>query len=250
MSTPAVLLRTYPYGDSSRVLRFYARDLGLVGILARGVRGKGGKQGSGLGTFASGVLTAYVRPHRDLHTMKEFHAVDVRTGLGSDVLRFAAASTVAELLLGHTEQEAQPGLYDTLEAVLDSLRDGDPALLPTLAVSSLWRMVVALGYAPSLRECVRCGRVLGGDEMGRFHLAAGGVCCAECDDPAVGPRVGPTARRHLEDLLAGVSVIPVAYPRRHLALVADFVGHHLVHRPLKSLGMLVDLLPVDDGSGT
>ena len=69
--TEAVLLRAYDYGDSSRILRFYTEGQGLLSVVARGVRGRSGKGTATMASFASGELTAYVKSHRDLHTMKD-----------------------------------------------------------------------------------------------------------------------------------------------------------------------------------
>jgi len=69
IGTPAVLLRGYDYGDTSRILRFYTLDHGLLSVVARGVRGRSGKGGSAVTSFSSGDLVAYVKPHGDLHTI-------------------------------------------------------------------------------------------------------------------------------------------------------------------------------------
>jgi len=60
VETPAVLLRAHDYGDSSRILRFFTRDYGLVSVIARGVRGRSGKGATTLASFASGELTAFM----------------------------------------------------------------------------------------------------------------------------------------------------------------------------------------------
>ena len=33
VTTPAVLLRAHDYGDSSRILRFFSRDHGMVSVM-------------------------------------------------------------------------------------------------------------------------------------------------------------------------------------------------------------------------
>ena len=95
--TPAILLRGYDYGDTSRILRFYTREHGLLSVVAKGVRGRSGKGAATLSSFATGELTAYVKPQRDLHTMKDFQCTRLREGLGREMLRFGGASAAAEL---------------------------------------------------------------------------------------------------------------------------------------------------------
>jgi len=247
VTTRAVLLRAYPYGETSRVLRFYTDRHGLLGVMARGVRGRSAKGGTTLATFASGDLTVYVKPQRDLQTMKDFACTRLRGELGSDVLRFAGASMVAELVLSHADhEEAHPGLFDALEEALDTLADVATDLVPTACLAGAWRVVDAFGYAPQLDPCVRCGRSIGAEEMGRFDFAAGGVRCGTCAEGSTGPRVGAGARAQLRALLSGALSEPVTSPRRHLGLLQDFVTYHVASKPLRSLALLGSLLPAEE----
>lgn len=245
VDTPAVLLRAHDYGDSSRILRFYTRDHGMLSVVARGVRGRSGKGSTTLSTFASGDLTAYVKPQRDLHTMKDFHCTRLREGLAGDMLRFAGASAVGELVLVHSEQEPEPGVFEALERALDRLAEAESNALPGTVLAALWAITEAFGFAPQLDPCVRCDTPLGSSEVGRFDSAAGGVRCRSCGEDGAGPRVGPVAREQLAILLEGEIPSGLDHPRRHLALVSDFIAYHVASRPLKSLRFLGSLMPAD-----
>jgi DNA repair protein RecO (recombination protein O) len=236
-------LRAHAFGDTSRILRFYTEGHGLLSMLGHGVRGRAGKGGLTLSTFASGELLAYVRPHRDLHTMKDFACTRLRATLGRSVLRFAGASAVAELVVTHTDQEPHPEVFQALEAALDALDDVEDDAVPTVCLSGAWRIVQAFGFAPELEGCTRCGRAVGPEDVGRFDQGAGGILCPGCAEGASGPRVGPVARRQLRALVEGRWDGPVTHPRRHLALLSDFVTFHVAQRPLKSLRFLGDALP-------
>ncbi len=247
VTTRAVLLRAYPYGETSRILRFYTEGHGLLGVMAKGVRSRTGKGGTALATFASGDLTVYLKPHRDLQTMKDFACIRLRSGLGGDVLRFGGAAAVAELVLSHADpEEPHPGLFQALESALDALEDVDPDDVATAGLAGLWRVVEAFGFAPQLDSCVRCGRTLGVEDVGRFDFAAGGMRCVTCSEGAAGPRVGPGARAQLEGLLAGGIGERITHSRAHLALLSDFVAYHVASKPLRSFRFLGDLLPQED----
>lgn len=243
VTTAAVLLRAHDYGETSRILRFYTESHGLLAVVARGIRGRSGKGRAPISSFASGALTAWVKPQRDLHTMKDFDAGRLREGIGRSLLRLAGASAAAELVLVHAHEEPQPHLYATLETVLDTLEASSAERLPAAALSGLWRLVEALGYAPQLDPCVACGERLGADEMGRFDFGAGGIRCPRCAEDTDGPRVGPLARKQLTALQHGEEPEAFDHARRHLSLLADFVEYHVASRPLKSLGFLRDALP-------
>lgn len=244
------MLRAHDYGDSSRILRFYTEGFGLLSVVAHGVRGRSGKGAGGVGSFASGELTAYVKPQRDLHTMKDFAPSRMREGLGRDPLRFAGASVAAELVLSHAEQERHEGLFDALERALDEVDVAEIGSVPWAVLTGLWTLIEALGFAPQVEACVRCGRLLGAEEIGRFDVMAGGVRCPDCAETSTGPRIGPVARGQLRDMLAAGEPRPLTHARQHFALVSDFVSYHVVPKPLKSIPFLSSLLPADAVAST
>jgi len=244
VTTRAIVLRAHDYGDSSRILRFYTEAFGLLSVVAHGVRGRAGKGSGSASSFTTGELTAYVRPHRDLHTMKDFTALTPRDALARDTLRFAGASVASELVLSHAEQERHDGLFEALERALDRVASSDVDDLPAVVLGGLWTLIDALGFAPQVQSCVRCGNVLGPEEMGRFDVVSGGVRCAACAEVVTGPRMGPIARGQLAAMLAGETPA-LTHARQHFSLVADFIAHHVVPKPLKSMPFLTGLLPAE-----
>jgi len=243
--TAALLLRAHDYGDSSRILRFCSEEHGLISVVAHGVRGRSGKGTAGVSTFASGELTVYLKSPRDLHTMKEFSAHRSRNGLSRGVLRFTGASAVGELVLAHAQQGHHESLFVTLEVALDRLEEVEDAMVPAAVLAGLWTVTGALGFAPQMSVCARCGARLTDEDMCRFDFAAGGVRCPRCADDGAGPRIGPRARSQVLAFVEGRLPEGLTHSRRHLGLVSDFVAYHVISRPLKSQRMLNGLLPDD-----
>lgn len=258
VTTPAILLRSHPYSESSRVLRFYTRDLGLVGVMARGVR-RGASKGRGApGTFGEGTAVILVHETRELQSLREFAPRKARIGLAAHLQRLAGASLAAELVLRHAGQEPHVALYDLLSQGLDRLESAPSSGLATEALALGWSIVDVFGFGPELSACTGCGRPLDADEMARFDLDAGGVRCSMCEAPAGSRRIGPVARAQLARFLEG-DARPLAAPRHgtsaapspapptalpdapshasqtalpgapaHLALLDDFVTCHLL----------------------
>ena len=189
VTTRGTLLRSHPYGETSRILRFFTEDLGIVGAMARGIRSSGSKGGGVPDTFAGGTLILYVKPSRDLQTFKEFATARPRRSLGRSVLRFAAASVLGEIVLRQGGEAATPGLYEALDTGLDRIADlaDDDALVPVLLARG-WGLVSTLGYRPELDSCVACGRALAEHEMGRFDFAKPSAKCSiRCSGPWTAP---------------------------------------------------------------
>lgn len=242
VSTPAVLLRSFAYGETSLILRFYTRELGVVGVMAKGAR-RSRRGADALETFATGTLTLYVKDSRDLQTLKEFDVGRSRRGLSTPLLRFAGASVLGEIVLRHAGEEGNPGLYRRLEEGLDRVEAWEAERLAPGILAEGWGLVAALGYRPVLEGCVECGRVLEDEgELARFDFSAGGLRCPAC--AGSGPRIGPGARAQLLELLEGRPPATLRRPRAHARLLSDFVTYHVsMSRPLDSFRILTPLLP-------
>ena len=228
VTTPAVLLRAHPYSESSRVLRFYTRELGLVGVMALGAR-RGASKGRGAaGTFGEGTAVVTVRENRELQSLREFSPAKTRFGLAADVQRLAGASIAAELVLRHAAQEPHPELYDALSLGLDRLEDAPPGAVIGEVLALGWKMVHILGFAPELSVCTSCGQLLEEDDMGRFDVAEGGIRGPGCAASEGSRRVGPVARAQLRTLLLGVVPENLLRPGAHLTLLDDFTAYHML----------------------
>ena len=228
ITTRAILLRAHPYSESSRVLRFYTRDLGLVGVMARGVRRGASKGRGGAGTFAEGTAVVSVRENRDLQSLTEFTPIKTRFGLAADLQRLAGASIAAELVLRHAGQESHGELYDVLSRGLDRLEHVAAADVIGEVLALGWRMVDILGFGPEVTGCTGCGQVLEDGDMGHFDMAAGGVRGPCCPSAGGSRRVGPLARTQLQELLLGQVPRGLRGPRAHLTLLDDFTTFHML----------------------
>lgn len=241
VSTPAILLRSHAYSESSRVLRFLTESHGLVSVMARGVQRRASKGGSGIAVFALGEMVVDLKESRELQSLREFSARESHAGLASSLTRLGAASVMAEVVLKHADQEAGRSLYRGVADGLAVLSTCPDDAVFGEALVHCWAVVVALGFAPDTRTCVRCGSPHREDSIGRFDYAGGGIRCAACASDATGPRVGPVARGQLERLLSGEVPEGLRKPKAHLSLLDDFVTYHILGgRRLESFRFLHD----------
>lgn len=251
VTTDAILLRAHPFSESSRVLRFYTRDLGLVGVMARGIRRGASRGHGGVDTFGEGTAVIFVRDGRDLQSLREFSPVKVRFALAADFRRLAGASIAAEIVLRHAAEEPNAQLYHALSAGLDRLGSAVAENIVGEVLALGWCIIHALGFAPELAVCTACGRALERDEMARFDLSAGGVRGRECPAAEGSRRIGPRARVQLLALLRGEVPRKLLGAGAHLTLLDDFLTYHMLGgRRLASFGFL-DSPPSgeDDDSG-
>ena len=247
VSTPAVLLRSFNYSETSRALRLYTKDLGLVSVMAKGVRRSSARGHGALDTFSRGELTAYVRPTRDLQTFKEFAVEEAGGSLGRDVLRFTGASVLAEIVLLHAAPDPSPQVFERLTNALRRIDTEPLAGIVGAVLAEGWMLVATLGYEPHIDRCVHCGKTLDATEVLRFDFSAGGVRCSGCGSDHSGPRVGPGARQQLATLVRGTVPEVLGKPRAHLRLLHDFVTYHISgSKPLKTFKIFGSVAGLDE----
>ena len=94
LATDAIVLHSFDYLESSRILRLVTRDGGVRNVLAKGARRSSRRFGSALDLFAQGNAHLYAKPGRDLDTLSGFDVIRARPMLGEDMGRFAGASAI------------------------------------------------------------------------------------------------------------------------------------------------------------
>lgn len=244
VTTRAVLLRSHPYSESSRILRFLTEEHGVVGVMARGVRKR--SRGEGLDLFQESSVTLHMKEGRDLQTLRESTALRSRRRLGSHPLRLAAAGVLAELVLRHHGEAPGPAVFHTLAVGLEQLDGVESESVVPVLLARGWELVAALGFHPQVDTCVLCDTPLG-DQIGRFDFSAGGIRCSRCAEGMAAPRVGPRAREQLSAFLRGDVPSDLIRPRAHLQLLSDFITHHVSGtRPLEAFRLVASFLPPPD----
>lgn len=228
VSTSAVVLRTYRYSETSKIVRLATRDLGVQSAIAKGVLRKHSPFGAALETLSEGVAQLYHRETRELQTLAAFDVISLRRDLACDLGRFAGAAALAEVMLKMAPPAPLPAAYDALIQGLDALVVAAPTAADAVAVRWLWLLVGVLGFAPQLDVCVRDGKAVSGTIA--FSAAEGGVLCADCAGTHPPTRLPPHAYRDLlalNDTRAELPALDAAHAAAHRRLVARFVRHHM-----------------------
>ncbi len=234
VSTPAVILQTFRYSETSKIVRLATRDLGVQSAIAKGVLRPRSPFGAALETLSEGVAQLYHKETRDLQTMAAFDVTELRRDLARDLGRFAGAAALAEMMLKMAPAAPLPAAYDTFTRALDALATAESRQADAVAVRWIWLLVGVLGFAPQLDACVRDGTAVAGNGEGgggvAFSTADGGVLCAACAGPRPPTRLPPNAYRDLlalNDAGAEIPPLDAAHAAAHRRLVARFVRHHM-----------------------
>ena len=230
VSTPAVVLQTFRYSETSKIVRLATRDLGVQSAIAKGVLRPRSPFGAALETLSEGVAQLYHKEARELQTMAAFDVTELRRDLACDLGRFAGAAALAEVMLKMAPAAPLPAAYDTFTRALDALATAESRHADAVAVRWLWLLVGVLGFAPELDACVRDGTPVAGNGGVAFSTADGGVLCPACAGLQPPTRLPPHAYRDLlalNDAGAELPALDTAHAAAHRRLVARFVRHHM-----------------------
>jgi DNA repair protein RecO (recombination protein O) len=228
VTTPAVVLHAFPYGETSRIVRLATPEWGVQSVIAKGAMRPKSPFGGRLQALSEGIAQFHHHVHRDLHTLSAFDLTDQHASLAGDVARYAAATALAELVLRFAQEEPQPAVYRALATALGALADAALAELPYVALAALWHEIVILGFGPTVDACVRCGAALG--NRAQFSIAEGGLLCPRCGRAGGGKPLGADDVAALRAFTAGsYDVVPVTalHLAAHRRLFARFVRRHV-----------------------
>ncbi len=230
VSTPAIILSSLRYSETSKIVRLATRDHGVQSAIAKGALRPRGRFGAALQLLSEGQAQYLTKEHRELHTLTAFDLQHLHAGLANRLDRYAAASVLAEVMLRFAPPDPHPESFDLFQDGLRRLEAGAPATVDPVGLRLLWRQVGVLGFSPSLEACVIDGTMLPPDGALPFNAREGGALCPTCAAQHGATQLPERARRDLVRLLDDGLPLPVLDTRHaaaHRRLLARYIRHHL-----------------------
>jgi DNA repair protein RecO (recombination protein O) len=138
---------------------------------------------------------------------------------------------MAEMILRFAKDDTDEELFDVTANALDRVATSDGPSARDAAIAGAWRILAALGFAPSLYDCGECGRAFEPDEAVLFSHSAGGALCETCARLSkVGRKLPAAARATLSGWIAGEHLdahLGDLDARAHQRLLREFLIEHL-----------------------
>jgi DNA repair protein RecO (recombination protein O) len=230
VSTPAIVLATHRYSETSKIVRLATLDHGVQSAIAKGALRPRSRFGASLQLLSDGVAHLVMHEQRDLHVLTAFDVGRVPIGLAGDLDRYAAASAMAEIMLRFAPPEPHPDSFAVLRESLSLLESAPAEVVDALGVRLVWQLVSSLGFAPALDECVRDGAPLQETGPVAFSTREGGALCTRCASHLEATRIPSDDRAALAsliDLEAELPGLDAKHAAAHRRLAARFVRFHL-----------------------
>lgn len=217
--TEAVVLRSLPYGETSRIVTLFTRDRGKLAVMAKGARRTKSRFGSSLQPMSYVQVVYYYKPSRSLQILSDSSHVTPFHRIGRDLEKITIGLRIVELTSALMQDDQQNALvYNLLLQVLhklDSAGDRAANALPYFQM----RMATALGFSPSFQRDVvqdlpenggaldfETGAIApltggGGRRASRSALRAFAVCARADLEAVMRMNVAPETRIELNELV-------------------------------------------------
>ena len=179
--TPAVVLRSRPYGESDKIVSFFTELHGKVTGIAKGAKRSRRRFVNSLEPFSLVRLRFQERANASLSFIHACDLVRVFKSLTAHLDRIAHASYFMEITDGLVgERDENRAIFTHLTNGLSRLDEHGSSLL-SLTFFEL-KLLALAGYQPHLGQCRRCGMGWREHRSGawRFSLRDGGILCEGC----------------------------------------------------------------------
>jgi DNA repair protein RecO (recombination protein O) len=179
--TPAIVLRTWPFGESDKIVSFLTESHGKLTGIAKGAKRSRKRFVNSLEPFSLVNLRFQDRVHSNLAFIV---ASDLAFGfkhLLTSLEKISFAAYLVEItdgLIG--EREENRLVFRHLKDGLTHLDERSTSL--TFLTSFELKLLKLAGYQPVLDSCRRCGRMRWDQSPTRWHFSPrdGGILCESC----------------------------------------------------------------------
>ena len=160
VQTPAIVLKSFPYGETSIISRCFTKNKGKVSFIVRGARGKKSSKFSHFQPLSYINIIYNHKSKNELQTVSKVNFIQFWSNITTDL----RSVTLAMTLLDMTEKalsldEPFPVLFNNLRDVLKLYNEKktDPNMLFWFYECSL---LINLGFQPNLEEIRLPGLVI------------------------------------------------------------------------------------------
>jgi DNA repair protein RecO (recombination protein O) len=230
VSTPAIVLSTLRYSETSKIVRLATRDHGVQSAIAKGALRAKSRFGGALQLLSEGQAQLLMKEYRELNILTAFDLRRLHVGLAADLERYAVAGALSEVILRFAPPDPHPQSFDVLQHALADLETAPIASVEPLGFRLLWQLVSVLGFAPSIDSCVIDGTPLPPDGPLPFSTRDGGALCAACAIQRGATQLPQHDRTDLVSLLDSTAALPTFDARHgaaHRRLLARYIRYHL-----------------------
>jgi len=177
--TSAIILDMKDFSETDRIVTFYTSNFGKLKGIAKGAKKSRRRFGAAMDLFSCVSLSFFSKEIHGLVRVNQCRIQQDFPSLHKDIVPMGYGSYMAELINEMTaERVAHQDIFEMLIQFF-SLLDGFRPREEYLRIFEM-RLLLALGYCPSLTRCVVCKKPLEKSNNFKFSISRGGVVCDLC----------------------------------------------------------------------
>ena len=176
-----IIVSEVDYKESSKIINIYNRELGIIGVIARGTK-KIKSNLSGVTTKMTYGIFNISYKENGLSTLIEVDIINNFKNIRSDISLISYACYILDLSTSVYKHDNSKDIYELLIASLIKIEEGyDKEVITNILELKLLEY---LGIKPIIDSCVSCGRK---SDIVTISSYRGGYVCSDCysDDPIV-----------------------------------------------------------------
>lgn len=179
ITTEAVILRSMPYRETSKIVTALTKDHGKLSLIARGARDTKSKYGGALELFNHISVIYYERANRDMFYISDASVIRGFTHIQKDLSRTYIAMAILEMAnrVVHGNEEHQ-GFFELILQTLAGLHEEQRPKNGLLFF--LMAMADNLGFTMDFENCAFCDNRVKNKDILRFNSDRGRLVCGEC----------------------------------------------------------------------
>lgn len=169
-----IVIRTIDYGETNKIVNLFTREMGKIGVMARGAKKPQSRLTSVSQMFIYGHFL--IQTGSGLGTLQQGEIINSFRGLREDLEKSAYSAYIVELTDKLTEEKkTNPFLFELLFQTLNYFNEGMD--LEILTYIYEMKMLNIAGIYPKLDGCVNCSNTEG---KFAFSIREGGFICHRC----------------------------------------------------------------------
>ncbi len=176
---PAIVLDSYDYGESDKIVVFYCQEVGRISALARGAHRSKKRFVNKLELFTFLQISYSKSSVGSLFMLNEAELVNSFITLRNDIISYQVASVIREYMLLTTRETSDDDqLFQLALWAFHTLNIGvDQRQVLALFMIKLFDV---LGYRPDFSVCQSCGTSQAEDREVFFDVRSGTITCRNC----------------------------------------------------------------------
>jgi len=178
IKTRAIVTRSIKWGDSSKIVSLFTRDLGRIDVIAKGARKKNNLYQGILETLNFIETIIYYSPKRSLQNIGTVTIEDNFIDIRKNIVKTGYAFSIIELLnIFFIDTESEPIFFDFVVYIIYYIQSDKKNEI------AFWFFILKLtsflGFKPEFDKCKYCGRSVKKNAKG-FLNKEGSVICNSC----------------------------------------------------------------------